>query len=148
MPTPGNKRKTVPLGLRRADQMALWGLVVAASVVIGLWCVHEEFFGGGTIDIDRAAPDPALFTLDINTAEQPELELLPGVGETLARRIIDSREQAGPFVDHEDLRRITGIGPLTLERMRPHLRPMPRLEGTAGQGGTLQKEPTDGTVGS
>ncbi len=135
-------------GLRRADQLAVWGIVVAATVVIGVWCVHGHFSGGGAIDIDSATPDPARFTVDINTAEKPELELLPGVGEKLAERIVATRQSDGPFVDHEDLRRVKGIGPLTLDKIRPHLRPMPRFEGTAGQGDANQNEPTDGTVGS
>ena len=54
----------------------------------------------------------------------PELAELPGVGETLARRIVEVRRERGPFADHEDLRRVRGIGPRTLERLRPYLLPM------------------------
>ena len=48
---------------------------------------------------------------------------VPALGETLARRIVDSRLEDGAYADHEDLLRVQGIGPRTLERMKPYLRP-------------------------
>jgi competence protein ComEA len=50
---------------------------------------------------------------------------LPGLGETLARRIITDRQQRGPFRDIDDLDRVDGIGLRTLERIRPYLVPIP-----------------------
>jgi competence protein ComEA len=55
------------------------------------------------------------------------------VGETLARRIVETRAAEGPFVDFDDLRRVRGIGPKTLERMKPYLRPLPAAGNVAGQ---------------
>ncbi|MBI2826885.1 MAG: helix-hairpin-helix domain-containing protein [Planctomycetia bacterium] len=75
----------------------------------------------------------ARFEVDINEADWPELAQLPGVGETLARRIVESRQTDGPFADHEELRRIRGIGPRTLERIKPFLRPMPETSSVAGR---------------
>ena len=57
--------------------------------------------------------------------------MLPGVGETLARRIVESRSEAGPFTELEALRRVRGIGPKTLERIRPYLRPVPSAANVA-----------------
>jgi len=53
--------------------------------------------------------------LDINRATEQELQQLPGIGPTLARRII----QARPFRTVEDLRRVRGIGAKTLDKLRP-----------------------------
>jgi competence protein ComEA len=50
----------------------------------------------------------------------------------LARRIVESRVVEGPFGDHRDLLRVNGIGPRTLERMRPYLLPMPNQDAVAG----------------
>ncbi len=83
------------------------------------------------IEIDQAEPRVARFQVDINSADWPELAQLPGIGETLARRIVQSREQEGPFLDHGDLRRVRGIGPKTLEEVRPHLLPTPGGENVA-----------------
>ena len=60
--------------------------------------------------------------------------LMPGIGEQLARRIVAERTTGGPFRDWDDLRRVRGIGPRTLEGMRPYLLPMPDWEATAGDG--------------
>jgi competence protein ComEA len=54
-------------------------------------------------------------SIDLNTATQAELESLPGVGEAIARRIIEGR----PYSGVEDLLRVRGIGEATLEKLRP-----------------------------
>lgn len=48
--------------------------------------------------------------VNLNTADLSELCALPGVGESLAARIIDYREQHGPFARPEDVMRVSGIG--------------------------------------
>ena len=57
--------------------------------------------------------------LDINVAEAADLELLPGIGPALAGRVLRSRHAEGPFRDVSELARVRGIGPATIERMRP-----------------------------
>jgi competence protein ComEA len=57
--------------------------------------------------------------LDPNRATAEELELLPSVGPSLARRIIAEREQHGPFRQMDELLRVKGIGQKTLEKLRP-----------------------------
>jgi hypothetical protein len=49
---------------------------------------------------------------------------------------VESRAAAGPFRDHNDLRRVQGIGPLTLGRLKPFLLPMPDQEDVAGEAKT------------
>jgi competence protein ComEA len=65
------------------------------------------------------------FVVDVNSAKWPELAQIPGIGETLARRIVETRERNGPFHGVDDLDRVPGVGPKTLERMKPYLRPLP-----------------------
>lgn len=48
--------------------------------------------------------------VNINTAEQTELETLPGIGPSLAQRIIEYRETNGNFQKIEDLQNVKGIG--------------------------------------
>ena len=55
----------------------------------------------------------------INTAPASELQRLPGIGPTLAERIIAFREQSGGFSTVEQLLEVKGIGPAKLTRMRP-----------------------------
>ena len=51
--------------------------------------------------------------VDLNHATAEELVRLPGIGPTLAKRIVDYRAQHGPFEAAEDLRHVAGIGPKT-----------------------------------
>ncbi len=58
--------------------------------------------------------------IDINTATVAELQGLPAIGPKLAERIVEARNQK-PFASIEDLRRVSGIGAKTIEKLRPHL---------------------------
>ncbi len=57
--------------------------------------------------------------INVNTASASELDLLPGVGPVIAGRIIDEREEHGPFISVDSLARVTGISSDTLEELRP-----------------------------
>jgi len=119
--------------LRRADQAGVAVLVAAGLVSTIGWWVFQGGLRGRVIEVDRAEPKVARFEVDLNAADWPELAALPGVGETLARRIVESRQKDGPFADHDELRRVRGIGPKTLENLRPYLRPVPSTRGLAGR---------------
>jgi competence protein ComEA len=56
--------------------------------------------------------------LDLNHASAADLELLPGIGPSLARRIVEDRSAHGAFGSIDALRRVHGIGPRTIERLR------------------------------
>lgn len=58
--------------------------------------------------------------LDVNAATEAELQRLPGIGPTLARRIVETRA-GGPFTSVEELRRVRGIGAKTLANLRPYV---------------------------
>jgi competence protein ComEA len=118
--------------LRRMDQLAVGGLTLGALVSLVGYCLSQGGLSGRLIDVDHAPQQTAAFLVDINRADWPELAELPGVGETIAQRIVEVRRVQGPFADHNDLRRVRGIGPLTLERMRPFLLPMSDSGSTAG----------------
>ena len=53
---------------------------------------------------------PDLSPLDLNAATPEELAQLPGIGEELARRIVEYRESSGPFETAEQLMEVPGIG--------------------------------------
>ncbi len=118
--------------LRRADQAVVALLVSSALVGMAVYWVMQGGPRGELIEIDRAEPLSARYLVDINKAEWFELAELPEVGETLARRIIELRTMRGPFKDNNDLRRVRGIGPRTLEKMMPYLLPLPDQQDVAG----------------
>ena len=59
--------------------------------------------------------------VNVNTADINELTLLPGIGESRARDIIEYRTEYGKFTSPEDLLKIRGIGENTLEGILPYI---------------------------
>lgn len=55
--------------------------------------------------------------VDINSASEKELALLPGVGEVIAGRIVELREEKGGFTDTAQLLEIEGIGKESFENL-------------------------------
>ncbi|HTU26012.1 MAG TPA: helix-hairpin-helix domain-containing protein [Pirellulales bacterium] len=119
--------------LRSADQLAVAVLTLSALVALAGWWIAHGGLQGRLIELEQAPQLSAQFLIDINDADWPELAALPGVGETLARRIVEVRRTRGPFADHGELARVPGIGPRTLSRMRPYLLPMAETRSMAGK---------------
>lgn len=59
---------------------------------------------------NQEAEAPPGGKVNINQATAQELENLEGVGPVLARRIVEYREEHGPFKQLEDLKKVNGIG--------------------------------------
>ena len=56
--------------------------------------------------------------IDINQASASELTALPGIGEAMAKRIVQFREEHGPFKRPEDLMKVKGIGEKSFQKLR------------------------------
>jgi competence protein ComEA len=64
------------------------------------------------------APTPSA-PVDLNTANQAQLEALPGIGPSLAQAILAEREHEGGFHSVDDLRRVRGIGDVRFAQLKP-----------------------------
>lgn len=62
--------------------------------------------------------------VDVNTAPQVELMLLPGIGKVLSERILAYRERRDGFRHINELIEIRGIGPKTLAKIKPFIAPI------------------------
>ncbi len=71
--------------------------------------------GGGSVV--SATVGRQEIALNVNRATAVELEALPGVGPSLARRIVADREAQGPFATVAALDRVPGIGPALVARL-------------------------------
>jgi competence protein ComEA len=69
----------------------------------------------------KAAP-AAGERIDINSASAEQLVVIPGIGKVMADRIIQFREEHGPFSKVEELLKIKGIGEKSLEKLRPYIK--------------------------
>ncbi len=77
-------------------------------------------------------------TIDPNVASAEELDRLPGVGAAKALRIVQEREENGPYAGVEDLARVTGLGPKSVERLKPYLWVAGVVAGVRGGAGALR----------
>jgi comEA protein len=60
-------------------------------------------------------------SLNINTATINDFTQLPRIGPSIAKRIVAYRAENGPFRSTDELLKVKGIGPKTLERIKPYL---------------------------
>ncbi len=80
--------------------------------------------GAARRPVQRQPQAPKLVdtAIDVNRASVLELTRLPGVGRTLAARIVEARDADGPFAAVDDLRRVRGLSRVKIERLRPLVR--------------------------
>ncbi len=118
---------TLPEGARVADAIEAAGgptrkadldLLNLAEVLLD--GTKVEVLGKGAAAV--AAPGVAGETaISINSADQVTLEQIPGIGPVKAGAIVAYRDEAGSFTSIEQLLEVTGIGPATLEALRPYV---------------------------
>lgn len=91
-------------------QRSLAVLVAVGLALVGYRGWGLTRFSTNPLPLERA-------TFDLNSVDEIDLQLLPGVGPTLARRLIEHR----PYRELNELDRVPGVGPETLTRLRPYL---------------------------
>ncbi len=98
--------------------LKLWRAALTAVALVAL-------LGGGALagpeagDSAKAGPQAAV---DLNEASLGELTAIPGIGDTMAQRILDWRAENGPFRQVDDLMKVKGIGEKSLEKIRPYVK--------------------------
>jgi competence protein ComEA len=112
-----------------------------AIVLLTVCCVCVAFTGGlfvgrntgrTTVQLSQLPTKPAVTApsgetdspaapVNINTATAAQLQTLPGIGQTLAERIVAYREANGPFTDVAQLIQVEGIGTKKLENILDYI---------------------------
>ncbi len=122
------ERTERPAGCSVADSSAFWlnrrdQITVAFLAIAAVSCLAIAAWTGRYTNGDRPVQtSAAAWYVDINSASEIELTVLKGVGPKLAARIIEERAANGPFQDVNDLQRVHGLGPRTIEKNRDRLR--------------------------
>ena len=119
------EQKTLHQVQQAEARLVRWLPIVLVWLIV---CIVS--FCGVLVAIDRplnqqtlAAQTPDFF-VDINKESAGELMLLPGVGKTIAQRIVTFREKHGPFTSIQQLNHIAGISHKTLNRFKAFLLPL------------------------
>ncbi|MGW2396564.1 helix-hairpin-helix domain-containing protein [Kitasatospora sp. NPDC001664] len=110
--------RTLPSGARVADALTSAGGPLPDTVTDGLNLARvltdgEQILVGGApagAGLPAGGATPAVGPLSINQATREQLDALPGVGPTLAQRILQHRQEHGPFRSLDQLREVSGIG--------------------------------------
>jgi len=74
--------------------------------------------GKGVIVSEDKSSENLSLVININTANETELEQLPGIGASIAGKIIDYRNKNGKFKAIEDIKNVTGIGETKFEKIK------------------------------
>ncbi len=103
------------------QQHALISITLLGLIILTSWLL---LYRQQLVDFCYPPSKSIHFSLDINSAPPSELSLLPGIGTTMAERIIETRRKHGPFTSIDDIVSVPGIGDITLQEIRPFIRPI------------------------
>ena len=109
---------------RRGDLIVLTALAAAALLALMLDWPSRTPCPQNAVPIDRLRVAQAAERLNPNTASAASLRRLPMIGRVKAQAIVDYRLAAASqpaFRRPQDLDAVSGIGPATIQRLRPHL---------------------------
>jgi competence protein ComEA len=120
----------LPQGSRIADAVARAGgmsgradaalVNLAAPLADGEQVLVPARLGSSSAGSGSATPpgsSPA-GPVDLNTATVEQLDALPGIGPVTAQKIVDYRQEHGPYTSVDDLDAIPGIGPSRIDNLR------------------------------
>jgi len=121
-PSPQQHPQLVPTWPRSA-QLATVFLLGVATTLLSISSWRGLRWGSRPTELERSPL--AVYQIDLNRADRAELLQVPGLGNSLAQRIQEYRNDHGAFRSVGDLRQVKGIGPTTVERVRPWLSVQP-----------------------
>jgi competence protein ComEA len=119
------------LSITRRESIAV--LTLAVLFVLGLAVRHVQQQQVPPLAVDSLVAQPpsdstaapADAPINLTSAPRGALEALPGIGPALSERILTYRSSQRSFQRVDELQRVRGIGPKTLEDLRPMVRVAP-----------------------
>ncbi len=120
IPTKGSIQQSLTTFRPQYRQMLRVGMAAMLIVLSVEWVVITNRRPDPLL-LERGSDFRAQFQVEINSATWVEWLQMEGIGPSLAHRIVADRKLNGPFVSIDDVSRVPGIGPVTLDRIRPWL---------------------------
>lgn len=119
----GKRAVTLSLAITLAFSAVLLAVRLTPSRETEIRARHaseEAVMTGGNVETAEREllPDEKL---NINSADEAELTLLPGIGDTLAAAIVQYRQENGDFAAVEDIMNVSGIGEKRFENIRDYI---------------------------
>lgn len=93
--------------------------LAASAVVLALLVAGVAVAAPAAESTNKA---DSLAPVDLNQATLEELVEIPGIGPTMAQRILDWRDEHGPFERVDDLLKVKGIGEKSFEKLKPYVK--------------------------
>lgn len=115
------RRRWSPFALDAENGTALTWIAGVLSIVAFVAAISSrgvEGYGSVAIESDGS---PQLI-VDVRTAEWTDFAMLPGVGRTLAQRMVEARDAAGDDLSPDTFEAVRGVGPKTWRRIEPYLK--------------------------
>ena len=92
---------------------------VMLAINLGIFLGRYNSDGSVTALVDRRSDSSGL--IDLNKAKVSQLSMLPGISEAMSRRIIEYRDEHGPFESIYDLLEIPGISYKTMDEIKDYI---------------------------
>lgn len=111
----------------KKEHFAIFIIITAIFIIFTAVSITVRYFSDSQYklnDITDSTYSTNIHTngmLNINTATQKEISMLPGIGDKLSQRIIEYREENGPFKDITDLKKVKGIEKKLLDSISEYI---------------------------
>lgn len=117
--SPAQLRMTrLELNFQNHHRRLLQGVTAVILAILAIEWIYLTTQRPEPLPIQRGQYFQTQFQVEINSATWVEWLQLDGIGPSLAHRIVADRKLNGPFESIDDINRVPGIGPATLDRIR------------------------------
>lgn len=99
------------------------GTVICIAMIIGIVIGHKtsSYLPARNTVPNSVKEHQPIGKLNINEANADDFLILDGIGPVTAQRIVDYREENGPFLEIEDIKNVEGIGEVTFSKIEEYI---------------------------